>query len=551
MAESGTSESRPQDLRWLWLLGCVSAVTYGAVIAVSSRFSYESLPQQQPIILTISLFGLLFLFYLAAIFVARRCECRRRCFRAIIVGSILFRVTMLFSVPILEIDIYRYIWDGATTSAGVSPFRFPPETVNNANSAAVADPALQTLVEMRDRRPTLAQVLDRIHFAELPTVYPIVSQVVFALSDLTTPDQASVHMHLIVMKAWLILFDVGTLWLVVKLLQIAGRSPCLAIVYGWCPLLIKEIANSGHLDAIAVFFTTLTVFFVVKAMTQAQDGSPVQPRTCLAIVVVFALAVGSKLYPIVLTPILGVLAIRMLGMRRSLCYAVVCCGLIGLLLSPMAYQTTADHDPGAGVKAFLKRWEMNDFLFLLTVENLRPDGGRGVHAIPWFTVVPDQWRDFVAAKAEPFLVARGITVLIFSGIAVLIARNVGRAYRRTEGLRSYEGVPTFVEGVFLTLAWFWLLTPTQNPWYWTWPLPFLMFARNRAWLLVSGIVFAYYLRFWLTDHFSNSAVLGSRYAGPAFFDFVVTWIEFLPWFIILFVHWNRRNDPKGLFDGPA
>jgi hypothetical protein len=51
--------------------------------------------------------------------------------------------------------------------------------------------------------------------------------------------------------------------------------------------------------------------------------------------------------------------------------------------------------------------------------------------------------------------------------------------------------------------------------------------------LVSGIVFAYYLRFWLADHYSAAAVLGTRYTGAAFFDFVVTWVEFVPWFVFL------------------
>lgn len=120
-----------------------------------------------------------------------------------------------------------------------------------------------------------------------------------------------------------------------------------------------------------------------------------------------------------------------------------------------------------------------------------------------------------------------------------IAGNVGCDHGRVE-----EQIATLAEGVFLTLAWFWLLAPTQNPWYWTWALPFLVFTRNRAWLWVSGIVFAYYLRFWLTDHYFTTAVLGSRYAGPAFFDFVVTWIEFFPWFVFLLSESRSRGGDQ-------
>lgn len=540
MAESESRHSNEHQLRLLAIVGAVSASIYGSISWLSWRFEFDSIPQERPILLTLLLFGILFFFYLFGIRVVRRIGDDRRCLQLVIVGSILFRLTMLFSVPILEIDIYRYIWDGVVTSTGVSPFHYAPEVVKNADST-VEDETLRRLVGLRDRRPSLAEVLDRIHFAELPTVYPMVSQAVFAVSDLTTPEQASVQTRLVVMKAWLIAFDFGTLWLVIKLLRIAGRSATLAIVYGWCPLLIKEVANSGHLDAIAGFFTTLTIYVLAKHIVAAKAGAAVSTRVCLATVFSFALAVGAKLYPIVLAPILAVIAFHKIGLRRSLIWGGIACLLIAVLLSPMAYQGSGGSDPSEGMRTFLKRWEMNDFLFLITVENLRPDAGRGEYEKTWFAVVPDSWRQSLAEIAPPFLIARGMTMLVFLGIAGWIAGKL-----RNDRGQVEDQVATLGEGVFLTLAWFWLLAPTQNPWYWTWAVPFLAFARNRAWFWVSGIVFAYYLRFWLTDHYSTSAVLGSRYAGPAFFDFIVTWIEFFPWFVILLITTIRRDAPKGL-----
>jgi len=41
------------------------------------------------------------------------------------------------------------------------------------------------------------------------------------------------------------------------LLRDIGMSPDWADALGWCPLALKEFANTDHLDAIAVFFTTL------------------------------------------------------------------------------------------------------------------------------------------------------------------------------------------------------------------------------------------------------------------------------------------------------
>ena len=101
---------------------------------------------------------------------------------------------------------------------------------------------------------------------------------------------------------------------------------------------------------------------------------------------------------------------------------------------------------------------------------------------------------------------------------------------------------------FLTIAWFWLLCPTQNPWYWTWALPLLPMARSRVWLAMSGLVLLYYLRFWLSYHWPEQPVLGTPYAGIAFFDFVVTWIEYGPWFLCLAIAaCFRRRDKVATF----
>jgi hypothetical protein len=89
--------------------------------------------------------------------------------------------------------------------------------------------------------------------------------------------------------------------------------------------------------------------------------------------------------------------------------------------------------------------------------------------------------------------------------------------------------------LFSTLAWFWMLSPTLNPWYWTWALPFVLFARNRGWFLVSALVLLYYLRFWFAYQWGSEPVMGTRYAGEAFFHYVVVWCEHLPWMLLVAV----------------
>jgi hypothetical protein len=185
---------------------------------------------------------------------------------------------------------------------------------------------------------------------------------------------------------------------------------------------------------------------------------------------------------------------------------------------------------------------MNDFLFLLAVENLKtPDVVReGQRA--WFSIYPETARESIVATIQSrfetdrwgaaFLAARGVTLTCYALIAVWL---LSRCWRNPKP-------EAWVEAVFLALAWFWLLSPTLNPWYWTWALPFLPWARSRVWLAMSGCVLVYYLRFWFVYQFPQTPVWGTPYVGAAFFDLIVTWIEFGPWYACLLLGWLWRRS---------
>jgi len=503
----------------------------------------------------------------------------------LIVGAaIVFRMTMLFSIPIQEVDIYRYFWDGTVTSQGISPFRYPPAQVLAADANDSTDPQLQRLTNLRDGNEAVAEVLRRIHFSELPTVYPPTSQAVFLISALTTPDDASVTTRVRIMKAWLTGFDLGVLFLVIMLLRISGLPQGLVIVYAWCPLVLKEIANSGHLDSIAVFLTTLAVYLLARALSDEKNNASNRkfvPFKLSIATFVLAAAVGAKLYPFVLAPMIFLTLMGRFGWRATVGPAVVFAVSTMLLLWPLLPTSAGDHfnlsipiptdtaiqpikelqaesltgpvrpgsipanshvsdvfpghDPSLGITTFLRSWEMNDFIFMVLVENLKPASSTPQEQSAWFSVVPESFRKAtinfasstfsIPVSDTPFLVTRLLTTILWILIAIPIAR---RAAKR-------QTVASFCEASFLTLAWFWLLLPTQNPWYWLWAMPLLPFVRNRAWLAVSGLVLIYYLRFWLDYHFADLLLMGTQYHGTIFFDFVVIWLEFAPWFVWLAV----------------
>ncbi len=596
--------------------GGLSWFAWLVLMRMSARFAWGTVTTERPLLATLGILGLLFVFYAAASSVVLRSVMERRTLAAVIVFSVAFRLLMLFSEPIQEIDAYRYIWDGKVVAAGVNPFRFSPQQVRDAETDGPLAADLKCLVDVRDRSAANARILSRIHYGELTTVYPPTSQAVFGAVAALTPHDWSVSSQLLMMKAAMVLFDLATLAAVIGLLRFVGRPPEWSILYGWCPLIVKEFANSGHLDAIAVFLTAALVLCALRAFFPGRGRAANVGWLWLCSLLVAA-AVGAKIYPVVLFPLLFFGAWRVFGLTRAVSVATVTLGLCILMIVPMltreesgvASVARRDSDTGpldvaepprpslegdragnekftapievetpTGLAAFASQWQMNDFLFLLLYENLRPNPLREeppVHGVGesaesdsefpprppsddeltnrsseariknvrptvWFVMTSNDWRRRIAERAGvwlgvesarvPFLMTRMVTSLVFVGLALWLVVRCGRQW----------DAELWLEAAFLTLAWFWMLQPTQNPWYWTWAMPFVPFVRSRVWIAVSGVVLIYYLRFWLTYHLPDTPVAGTPYSGREFYDFCVVWMEYLPFLCSLALGSRRR-----------
>jgi hypothetical protein len=577
----------------LIILGLVGWGCYAAIGAFSPGYEYGRPQSEHPTPVVVALLSGAFVVYLLALRSAVHLRSTPRLTPVILGFAIAYRALLVFTPPILEVDLYRYLWDGQVAAEGISPYRYSPATVRNA-SPSTRGSDLQRLVELRESSSAIAVALSRVHFAELTTVYPPVSQAVFGGAAITAPREADLVTLRLVLKLWLLAFDVGTIGLLARLLSLVRKPPGWLIGYAWCPLVLKEFANSGHLDTIAVFWMIAAVVAAVQGLFPSRGQSRSRGAAwCSVSVVCLALGVGAKLFPIVLAPLVAAAIWRRLGLRFAVLNGILFLVSTLLILSPWYFTrmkwkdqaslvaespelaTAPDElpppmideaassdrsptvpaamalppqplslnaeDPGAGLTAFLTRWKMNDFLFLLLETNLSP-GPRADVAGPWFVITPRAWRESLCigvgrwtgqpAGLVAFALARAVSLVVFSSLGLWWTIRAGHA--RSGG--------RWCEQAFLTLAWFWLLSPTLNPWYWTWAVPLLPFARSRIWWLMSGSLFIYYLRFWLGTQWPAAGIAGTPYTGHQFFDYVIVWIEFAPWLgLLLWSAWQRRR----------
>ena len=163
---------------------------------------------------------------LAATRVAERTQTTRALWLIFGIG-IMLRVYVLLFDPLLSTDIFRYIWDGRVQAAGINPYRYFP--------------AHDALAPLRD-----AAIFPRINRADYAvTIYPPVAEFFFLI---VTRIGENVN----VMRVALLGCEAVSVALIVLFLRRMQRPITRVVAYFWHPLPIWEIANNGHVDALAV-----------------------------------------------------------------------------------------------------------------------------------------------------------------------------------------------------------------------------------------------------------------------------------------------------------
>jgi hypothetical protein len=206
--------------------------------------------------------------YVAAIVILLTSEIDRFTFPIILAVAIACRLVTLYDDPAMSSDVYRYAWDGVVQHAHINPYRYVP-----------GDKALASL---RAPNQDLFDNMNRRDYAH--TIYPPAAQALFYLITFISPTMTF-------MKTAMVLFEGLTMWALVALLREMGVRREQTLIYAWCPLLIWEIGDSGHLDSVAMAFIALALLFRYRR-------KPVLTGLFLG------LAVMTKMYPLVLLPAL-------------------------------------------------------------------------------------------------------------------------------------------------------------------------------------------------------------------------------------------------------
>jgi len=333
----------------------------------------------------------------------------------ILAFACLFRMVVLPASPSLSTDMYRYVWDGRLTLQGINPYRWTPNA--------------QTLRGLRD------PLWQQMEYKPYQTIYMPVSQGIFALAN------KAFGSNLLGYKLLYVLFDLGVIALLLRLLAWLKRPLAQVIWYAWCPLPVTEVALAGHQDIVGVFFLLLALDLLLRR------------RAVVWGALVLAASILTKGFALLLVP----LFVRNYGHRFAVAVGLA---LLYLGLPMWVYLPMFLH----GMKQYLDNVHANAGIF--------------------------NWINLALAhvsRRHHFDITEKLSDLVI-GAAALGA--------------AWKPAPTddsLVRRTFVVLALALLVIPTLFPWYLIWPLALMPLLGRRpsyAFVLLTGLsvlLYTYYI----------------------------------------------------------
>ncbi|MFG0330919.1 MAG: glycosyltransferase 87 family protein [Phycisphaerales bacterium] len=340
--------------------------------------------------------------------------------RTILVVALVARVLIVATHdPGLSDDLWRYLFDGRAVATGHNPYHTAPIEIDSG----------------QPRFPGEAELASRLNYPELVTIYLPTSQLVFgAIARVGLGAGLSIDSSATLFRGVFALFDLLVVVVLLRVLRRRGKSPWWAALYAWNPLVLTEIAGSGHQDILGV----LVMVIALGIVDQRRDAT-VRWSTVFA--------VGALVKPIPVA--LAGFAARGVSLRRLLTGVAAGMGVAGLIMAPFALD--------GGVEAwnrwretlgeFVDRWAFNGSIYPLILASLNDHD-----------------------------LAKWITALLLTGVFVIL---------RIRRVSVWTASRAFL---FAAL----LLSTTAHPWYLLWSLCLIPIAFEPAvWIASLTLPWAY------------------------------------------------------------
>lgn len=305
--------------------------------------------------------------------------------------AVLLRLALLPAVPNLSDDVYRFIWDGRLLVQGIDPFAYLPVEIMELGIGAKLTGIDENLLRL-------------LNSPEYFTIYPPVNQAIFALAAWLFPND--VYASTVFIRLWLLMAEVGSLYLIYLLLRQMQLAPHRLLLYALNPLILLELTANLHFEALMIFFLLMSFYLLQKQQL---------PLSALF----FALAVCTKLLPLILLPLYW----RRLGKRKALSFYLLTALFSTLMFLPLL-STELIEGLSQSVGLYFQKFEFNASIYYIVREigfavkgyNIIGSAGRWLAVSTFVAILL-----YAVLERKPVLPAAGMWVwLIYLALATTV-----------------------------------------------------------------------------------------------------------------------------------
>jgi hypothetical protein len=250
-------------------------------------------------------------------------------FKYLLIAGILFRVVLLFSVPNLSDDVYRFIWDGRLAASGINPFSHMPTEI----------------MQMQPVTGITKELFGQLNSPGNYTIYPPVLQGIFWLAAKSFP--VNVFAAIVFMKSIIVMVELATFFLIIQLLKNLSLPKHLCLLYILNPLVITELTGNVHFDGVMIFFVLLAFLLLLKNNWQASA-------------IFLGLGIATKLIPVLFLPLI----VLRLDLRKGLLYSAIT-AVVTLELFALLFDIATIQHLLSSIDLFFRHFEFNASIYYL------------------------------------------------------------------------------------------------------------------------------------------------------------------------------------------
>lgn len=239
--------------------------------------------------------------------------------------GLLLRVVLLFSIPNLSEDAWRFLWDGRLITNGIHPFSYPP---------------VYFIEHHWFPKGITPELYAHLNSKQWFSVYPPVCQAIFTIAAWLSP--VNDYWGIVWMKFFLLLCETGTIWLLWQ-----SKKHLAALIWALNPLVLLEIMGNCHFEGALVFFLLLSLRLLQQGRVRVAG-------------VALAFSVCVKLWPLMFAP----LVFRWLGLRRGSWFGAIFLAVTVALFLPLLHWAVLQN-MGKSLDLYFQKFSFNSSVYYI------------------------------------------------------------------------------------------------------------------------------------------------------------------------------------------